>query len=211
MMKDERMPIRLLAADDHPMLREGLAAVLSAQSDMVLVGEAHNGDEAVEAFRRLRPDVTLMDLQMPEMGGVEAISKIRHEDPKARIIVLTTYSGDVQAMRAMKAGAAGYLLKSSMRKELLEAIRAVHAGRRYLPPEIANAIALHAVDDTLSEREIATLRLVAEGKANKQIARELSLSEDTVKTHLKNVFTKLDVDDRTHAVTVAVRRGILTY
>jgi DNA-binding NarL/FixJ family response regulator len=201
--------IRVLVVDDHPMLREGVASVLALQSDMVLVGEAENGAEAVARHRELRPDVTLMDLQMPGMTGLEAIEAIRAEFPAARIVVLTTYAGDVQALRALKAGATGYLLKSTLRRELLDTIRNVHAGRRQLQAEVAHEIAIHAVDEALSEREIHVLRLVAAGRANKQIAWDLSLSEDTVKAHLKSIFAKLDVADRTHAVTVAARRGVI--
>ena len=204
-----RRPISVLLVDDHPMLREGVAAVIGLQPDMVLVGEAENGREAVELFRRTLPDVTLMDLQMPQMGGVEAIQAIRAESPSARILVLTTYAGDVLALRAMKAGAAGYLLKSSLRKELIDTIRTVHAGRRYVSAEIASEIAVHAVDDQLSEREIAVLNLVADGHGNKAIGLRLSISEETVKAHLKTIFLKLDVADRTHAVTMAVRRGFI--
>jgi DNA-binding NarL/FixJ family response regulator len=202
-------PIRVLVVDDHPMLREGVAAVLALQSDMVLVGEAENGAEAVARYRDLRPDVTLMDLQMPGMNGLEAIEAIRAEFPAGRIVVLTTYAGDVQALRALKAGAVGYLLKGALRRELLDTIRNVHAGRRHLQPEVAHEIALHAIDDALSDREIHVLRLVAAGRANKQIAWDLSLSEDTVKAHLKSIFAKLDVADRTHAVTVAAKRGMI--
>jgi len=201
--------IRILTVDDHAMLREGIASVIQLQPDMLVVGEAENGAQAIEKFRDLKPDVTLMDLQMPGISGLDAIKVIRDEFPNARIIVLTTYSGDVQVLRALKAGAAGYLLKSTLRKELLDTIRGVHAGRRHVPPEIASEIALHASDDALSEREIAVLRLVAEGKANKEIARQLSISEDTVKAHLKNIFAKLDVRDRTQAVTVSAKRGII--
>jgi len=201
--------IRVLIADDHPMLREGVAAVIQLQSDMELVGEAENGAAAIECFRRLRPDVTLMDLQMPELNGVEAIKAIRAEFPKARIVVLTTYAGDAQALRALKAGAAGYLLKSSLRKDLLETIRNVHLGRRHLQPEVANEIAVHAVDESLTDREVRVLQLIATGRSNKQVAWELGVSEETVKAHLKNIFEKLDVADRTHAVTVAAKRGII--
>lgn len=206
---DGTRTIRVLTVDDHPMLREGVASVIELQPDMAVVGEAENGAEALERFRTLKPDVTLMDLQMPVMGGLEAIRAIRAEFPTARIIVLTTYAGDVQALRALKAGAFGYLLKSSLRKELLETIRAVHAGRRHLPAEIAHEIALRAAEDALSEREIDILGLVARGKANKEIARSLSISEETVKAHMKNIFAKLDVGDRTQAVTTAAKRGII--
>ena len=201
--------ISVLLVDDHPLLREGVAAVIQLQPDMKLVGEAENGREAVELFRQTLPDVTLMDLQMPLMGGVEAIEIIRAESPAARILVLTTYTADVLALRAMKAGAAGYLLKSSLRKELVDTIRAVHAGRRHVSPEVADEIAVHAVDDQLSDREISILNLIANGHSNKAIAPTLSISEETVKSHLKNIFLKLDVADRTHAVTMAVRRGFI--
>jgi DNA-binding NarL/FixJ family response regulator len=206
-MSDQK--IRILVVDDHPVLRGGVAAILENQLDMELAGEARNGEEAVERFRALRPDVTLMDLQMPGMNGVDAIAAIRAECPGARIIVLTTYSGDVQAVRALKAGAVGYLLKNSLRVELMDAIRDVHRGQRRVQRDIADEIALHVVDEALTERETSILRLVAIGKANKQVASELGLSEETIKGHLKNIFSKLDVADRTHAVTVAARRGII--
>jgi len=202
-------PIRILVVDDHPVLRDGVAALLENQTDMVLAGEAGNGSEAVERYNELRPDVTLMDLQMPGMNGVEAIGAIRAVNPQARIIVLTTYAGDAQAVRALKAGAAGYLLKSSLRTELIDAIHDVHRGQRHVHREVAGEIAMHVADEPLSEREIAILRLVSVGKANKQIASTLGLSEETVKGHLKSIFAKLDVADRTHAVTMAVRRGII--
>jgi DNA-binding NarL/FixJ family response regulator len=201
--------IRVLLVDDHPMLREGVAAVLRNQADMEVVGQAGDGAEAVEAFRQHIPDVTLMDLQMPKVDGVEAITRIRCEFPQARVLVLTTYAGDVKALSALRAGAAGYLLKSTIRKDLVDAIRAVHVGDRHLPHDVATSIALHAVGEALSEREIAVLGLVACGNANKQIAWKLSMSEDTVKTHMKSIFTKLGVSDRTHAVTVAARRGFI--
>jgi DNA-binding NarL/FixJ family response regulator len=201
--------IRVLTVDDHPMLREGIAAVVRPRTDMTLVGEAEDGAQAIEAYRELRPDVTLMDLQMPNLNGVDAIIRIRAEFPNARIIVLTTYVGDVLALRAIRAGAVGYLLKGTLRKELLDAIRAVHAGRRHIPADIAQEIALHAGEDSLSEREIGVLKLVSQGHANKEIARLLSISEDTVKGHMKSIFAKLDVNDRTQAVTLAAKRGII--
>ncbi|HEY9234066.1 MULTISPECIES: response regulator transcription factor [Phenylobacterium] len=209
MSESSSRPIRILVVDDHPILREGVALILEDRTDMAVVGEARDGVEAIVRFRELQPDVTLMDLQMPGMGGLDAIKAIRAEQPDARIVVLTTYDGDVQAVRALKAGAMGYLLKSSLRTEMLDAIHHVYSGRRYLQRNVAEEIALHIVDDALSEREVAVLELVAVGKANKQIAWELGLSEETVKAHLKAIFGKLDVADRTHAVTVAVRRGII--
>lgn len=202
-------PIRVLAVDDHPVLREGIAAILEAQADITLVGTAENGIQAIEQYHALRPDIVLMDLQMPQMGGIEAIETIHRDSPKAHIIVLTTYDGDVQAVRALKAGAAAYLLKSSLRRELLDTIRAVHTGRRFVPPDVAQQIALHAADEPLSKRELSILVLVADGKANKEIAWALSISEETVKAHMKSIFSKLDVADRTHAVTAAIRRGII--
>jgi len=200
--------IRILTVDDHQLLREGIAAVLDGQPDMTLVGQASNGREAIEGFRQHRPDVTLMDLRMPDMSGIEAIAEIRAEFPNARIIVLTTYAGDVQAAAALKAGASGYLLKNLLRKELLETIRAVHAGKRRVPPEIATEIAEHVADDSLTERETEVLRRVAAGKSNKVIAAELDISEGTVKTHMKSILPKLDASDRTHAVMIALKRGI---
>jgi DNA-binding NarL/FixJ family response regulator len=200
--------IRILTVDDHQLLREGIAAVLEGQSDMVLIGQASNGREAIESFRQHRPDITLMDLRMPDMSGIEAIIAIRTEFPNARIIVLTTYAGDVQAAGALKAGASGYLLKNLVRKELLETIRVVHAGKRRVPPEIATEIAEHVADDALTEREIDVLRRVAAGKSNKVIAAELDISEGTVKTHMKSILPKLDASDRTHAVMIALKRGI---
>jgi DNA-binding NarL/FixJ family response regulator len=207
-MRDTRA-IRILTVDDHQLLREGIAAVLEGQPDMVLIGQAGTGREAIECFRHHRPDVTLMDLRMPDMSGIEAITAIRAEFPNARIIVLTTYGGDVQAAGALKAGASGYLLKNLVRKELLDTIRAVHAGKRRVPPEIATEIAEHVADDALTEREIQVLRRVAGGKSNKVIAAELDISEGTVKTHMKSILPKLAATDRTHAVMIALKRGIL--
>lgn len=201
--------IRILTVDDHPLLRDGIAAVFSGQEDMTLVGQASDGREAIESFRQLRPDVTLMDLRMPDMSGIEAIGAIRAEFPHARIIVLTTYAGDAQAAAALKAGAAGYLLKNMVRKELIETIRDVHAGKRRIPPEIATEIAEHVADDALTNREIQVLQRVAAGKSNKLIAVELAISEGTVKTHMKSILPKLDASDRTHAVMIALKRGIL--
>lgn len=201
--------IRVLTVDDHPVLREGIAAVLGSEDDIVLVAEASNGLEAIEQFRIHRPDVTLMDLQMPVMSGTDAIAEIRNEFPDARIIVLTTYGGDAQAVRAFKAGASGYLLKSMVRKELVETIRSVHAGKKKIPPEIAFEIAEHHADDALTEREIQVLRDVAAGNANKMIAAHLAISEETVKAHMRSILSKLDANDRTHAVTIALKRGII--
>ena len=201
--------IKVLTVDDHPLLREGVAAVMEDERDIELVAEASSGSEAIELFRRHRPDVTLMDLQMPGMSGIEAMLAIRAEFPNARFIVLTTYQGDVQALRALKAGAAGYLLKNMLRKELLETIRVVHAGRRRIPPEIAAELADHVTDDALSEREIAVLQRAATGNSNKIIASQLGVSEATVKGHMKSILSKLSANDRTHAVTIAMKRGFL--
>jgi DNA-binding NarL/FixJ family response regulator len=202
-------PIRILAVDDHPVLREGIAALIARQSDMSLVGEAANAQEAVRQYRSVRPDVTLMDIQMPEGNGISAIVDIRREFPAARIIVLTTYSGDVLANRALKAGACGYLLKGAVRKELIETIRQVHSGARRIDPDVAVALASHLNDGGLSAREAEVLTLVASGKSNKVIAGNLGLSEETIKGYLKSILAKLDANDRTHAVTLAQRRGII--
>jgi DNA-binding NarL/FixJ family response regulator len=201
--------IKVLAVDDHPLLREGIAAVMAGEPDIELVAEATCGQEAIELFRLHRPDVTLMDLQMPGMSGIEAITAIRGEFPSARFIVLTTYQGDVQALRALKAGAAGYLLKNMLRKELLETIRIVHSGKRRIPPEIAAELADHVTDDSLSDREVEILRLVATGNSNKIIASQLIVSEATVKGHMKSILSKLGANDRTHAVTIAMKRGFI--
>lgn len=206
---DAAAPIRVLVVDDHAMVRDGIAALLAAQSDMEAVGEAADGLEAVARFDELRPDVTLMDLQMDQMSGLDAIAAIRALSPDARIVVLTTYAGDVQARAAIRAGASGYLLKNALRKELLDAIRTVHAGRRAMSADVAHDLVMHALDDPLTPRELAVLRLVAQGHGNKAIGLRLDLSTETIKSHLKSIFTKLDVDDRTHAVVVASRRGYL--
>jgi DNA-binding NarL/FixJ family response regulator len=202
-------PTRILIVDDHPLLREGIAALVAVESDMTLVAECSNGREAIQAFRTHRPDVTLMDLQMPEMSGVDAISAIRGEFPDARIIVLTTYSGDVQVLRALQAGARGYLLKNLVHKELLDTIRAVHAGKKMLSPQASCELAEHAIDDALTKAEIDVLRLIAAGNANKQIAVQLSISEETVKGRVRNILSKLGANDRTHAAMIGLKRGII--
>jgi DNA-binding NarL/FixJ family response regulator len=201
--------ISVLAVDDHPLLREGIAAVISGEEDIELVAEAANGQEAIELFRRHRPDVTLMDLQMPDMNGIEAIIAIRREFPNARFVVLTTYQGDVQVVRALKAGASGYLLKNMLRKDLLDTIRTVNAGRRRIPPEIAAELADHIAEDALTDREIEVLRRVAIGNSNKVIGAQLNVSEATVKGHMKSIFAKLRANDRAHAVTIAIKRGFI--
>jgi len=208
-MKTGPNPIRILTVDDHPMLREGIAALVASQSDMSLIGEASTGREALDLYRKLRPDLTLMDLQMPDMNGIEATIAICSEFPGARIIVLTTFTGDVQVLRALKAGARAYLLKSLLRKELLETIRAVHAGQKRIPPAVASELAEHAIDESLTLREIDVLRLIAGGNANKLIADQLSITEETVKGHVKNILSKLGANDRTHAITIALKRGII--
>src|SRR5713226_4688793 len=201
--------IGVLSVDDHPLLREGIAALVNGESDMKLVAEATNGQEAIEKFRLHRPDVTLMDLQMPAMNGIDAIIGIRSEFPNARIIVLTTYTGDVQTLRALKAGARAYILKGHVHRELLDTIRAVHAGQKRITPEVAAELADHAMEDDLSSREIDVVRLIAAGNANKEIAFQLSIAEETVKSHVTNILAKLGAKDRTHAVTLALKRGII--
>lgn len=201
--------IRILTVDDHPLLREGIAALVNAEPDMKLVAEALNGIDAVEKFRLHRPDVTLMDIQMPELNGVEAIGRIQSEFPGARIIVLTTYSGDAQVVAALRAGARGYILKGQVHRELLETIRAVHTGQKRIPPEIAAELAQHIADDDLTSREIEVLRLIAAGNSNKLIADQLSIGEATVKSHVTNILSKLGANDRAHAVTIGLKRGII--
>ncbi|MEX1828491.1 response regulator transcription factor [Luteibacter sp. CQ10] len=198
-----------MTVDDHPLLREGIAAVIEGQPGLELVGEASNGEEAIERYRELRPDLTLMDLQMPGMGGIAAIEKIRDEFPDARILVLTTYRGDVQAMRAFRAGAQGYLLKSELRKEMLSTIQQMMDGKRRIPAEIANEMAEYAADDELTPRETQVLTRVAMGEANRDVAVALGIAEETVKAHMKSILAKLQANDRTHAVAIALRRGII--
>jgi DNA-binding NarL/FixJ family response regulator len=201
--------IRILAVDDHPLLRKGIAALVNTEPDMKLVAEAANGEEAVESFRLYRPDVTLMDLQLPGVNGIEAIDRILGEFPDARIIVLTTYTGDAQVLRALRAGARAYILKGHVHRELLETIRTVHAGRKRIPPDIAVELAEHTTEDELSSREIEVLRLIAAGNSNKQIADQLYIEESTVKSHVTNILSKLSANDRAHAVTIGLKRGII--
>jgi DNA-binding NarL/FixJ family response regulator len=209
MMVPNRIPIRILAVDDHPIFRQGIVGLLADQPDMQLVGEACNGREAVHQFRAQCPDITLMDLQMPEMSGLDAVIAIRGEFPEARIIVLTTYKGDVQVLRALKAGASAYLLKNLLHRELLETIRAVHAGKKALSPDASYELAEHATDDALTPGEVEILKLIAAGNGNKQIAAQLSLTEETVKGRVKSILSKLNANDRTHAATIGLRRGII--
>jgi DNA-binding NarL/FixJ family response regulator len=201
--------IRILAVDDHPLLRDGIVELIADQRDMKLVAEASNGREAIQQFRIHQPDITLMDLQMSEMNGIDATIAIRAEFPEARIIVLTTYSGDVQVLRALKAGARGYLLKNLVHKELLETIRAVFAGKKAISPEVSYQLAEHAADDALTAGEISVLRLIAQGNSNKQIADRLSLAEETVKGRVRNILSKLGANDRTHAAMIGLQRGII--
>jgi len=202
-------PIRILTVDDHPVVREGIAGLLALETDMTVIGEASNGREAIQQFRINRPDITLMDLQMPEMNGLDALIAIRNEFPDAKIIVLTTYSGDVQILRALKAGAQAYLLKNTLYKDLLETIRSVQAGKKKLSPEVSYEVAEHATDDALTPAEILVLRLIAAGNANKQIAHQLSITEETVKSRVKCILSKLGANDRTQAAVIGVKRGII--
>ena len=203
--------IRILCVDDHPVVRQGIAGLVGVQPDMTLVAEASNGREAIQQFRTHHPDVVLMDLQMPDMNGLDAIIAIRGEFPDARIIILTTYAGDVQALRALKAGARAYLLKNALHKELLDTIRAVSAGRKVLSPDVTFELAEHATDDALTAAEIRVLKLIAQGNANKEIAAQLSLSEETVKGQVRNILSKLDAKDRTHAAMIGFKRGIIEF
>lgn len=208
-MQQTGQPVRVLTVDDHPLLREGIAAVVKRQTDMKIVGEACNGLEALTQFRQLLPDITLMDLQMPEMDGVQAIAAIRAEFPQARILVLTTYKGDAQSWRALRAGAQGYLLKSSLRTDLLEAVRVVHAGGRWIPAEIAVELASHAGEESLTDREIDVLQRIALGNSNREVGKMLSVSEETIKARMKSILAKLSAKDRTHAVSIALKRGLI--
>ena len=201
--------IRIIAVDDHPIVRQGIAGLVGTQPDMILVGDASNGREAIQQFRTHHPDIMLMDLQMPEMNGLDALIAIRNEFPEAKVIVLTTYAGDAQILRALKAGAPAYLLKNSLHKELLETIRVVHAGKKALSPEVSYQIAEHATDDLLTPAEILVLKLIAAGNANKQIGVQLSITEETVKSRVKNILSKLGATDRTHAAMIGLKRGII--
>jgi DNA-binding NarL/FixJ family response regulator len=208
-MSDDSRQIRILAVDDHALLRQGIASLIADESDMTLVAEAADGREAIQQFRTHRPDITLMDLQMPEMNGLDAMIAILGEFPGTRIIVLTTYSGDVQALRALKAGARAYLLKNNLRKELLDVIRAVHAGKKTLSPEVSFQLAEHSAEESLSPAEVRVLHLIAEGNTNKEIAALLSVTEDAVKGQVRSILSKLNANDRTHAAMIGLKRGII--
>ncbi len=208
-MNAEASPIRILAVDDHPLVRQGIARLIDVHSDMTLVAEASNGRDAIQQFRAHHPDVTLMDLRMPELNGIDGIVAIRSEFPEARIIVLTTYTGDVQILQALKAGARGYLLKNLLHRELLDTIRAVHAGKKTLSPDVSYALAEHVTDDALTPGEITVLRLIAAGNANKLIADRLAITEEAVKSRVKSILAKLGANDRTHAAMIGVKRGII--
>ena len=208
-MNNQESPIRILVVDDHPVVRAGIGTLMAGQADMSLVAQATNGREAIQQFRAHHPDITLMDIQMPEMNGLDALIAIRNESPEARIIMLTTYSGDAQVMRAIKAGARGYLLKSALHRELLETIRGVHAGKKALSAEVSYEVAEHATDDALTPAEVRVLRLIAQGSANKEIAEQLSVSEETVKGQVRNILSKLGAKDRTQAAMIGVKRGII--
>ena len=208
-MPEPSRPIRVLVVDDHPLLRQGIAALIGAESDVTLAGACSSAREAIQQFPQLRPDVTLMDLQMPEMSGLDAMIAIRRQFPDARFVILTTYTGDAHVVRAMKAGAAAYLAKDAVPEELISTIRAVHAGRKTVSPQVAVKLAAHATDDPLTPAEIDVLRLIAGGNTNKLIGDQLHITEDTVKARVKNILSKLDAHDRTHAVTIALKRGII--
>ena len=208
-MSDEASTIRILVVDDHPVVRAGIQSLVTGHADLAVVAQAANGREAIQQFRTHRPDITLMDIQMPEMNGLDALMAIRNENPSARIIMLTTYAGDAQVMRAIKAGAQGYLLKNTLHRELLDTIRAVHAGKKALSAEASFEVAEHAADDALTPAEVRVLQLIAKGNANKEIAEQLSISEETVKGQVRNILSKLGAKDRTNAAMIGVKRGII--
>jgi len=205
----DKQPIRVFSVDDHPLLREGIAALVNNQPDMVLVGEAATGGEAIQQFKEHVPDVTLLDLRLPDMSGIDVLIAIRSEFPEARLVMLTTFEGDVEVQRALQAGARGYLLKNMPPSELLDVIRQVHAGKKRIPPEIASQLLEHMSDEGLTEREVEVLREVADGNRNREIAERLFISEETVKVHIKHIMEKLGAADRTQAVAIGVRRGII--